>query len=40
MRSEAQEKVCERENLVEMNEFKSWKFAEIVLEKRAIEERN
>ena len=38
MRSEAQE-VCERENLVEMNEFKSWKLVEIGLEMRALAER-
>ena len=36
MRSEAQ-KICERENSVEMNEFKSWKLAEIDLKMRALE---
>ena len=36
VRSEAQE-VCERKNSVEMNEFKSWKLAEIGLEMRALE---
>ena len=30
---------CERENSVEMNEFKSWKLAKIGLEIRALEER-
>ena len=39
MRSETQEKVCERENSVEMNEFKSWKLAEICLEMRALKVR-
>ena len=38
MRSEAQE-VCERENSVEMNEFKSKKYVEIDLEMRALEIR-
>ena len=38
MRSEAQ-KICERENLVEMNEFKSGKLAKIGLEMRALESR-
>jgi len=38
MRSEAQE-VCERENSIEMNEFKSWKLAKVGLKMRALEER-
>ena len=33
------QEVCERENSVEMNEFKSWKLAEIGLEMRELETR-
>jgi len=39
MWSEAQEVLCERENSVEMNEFKSWKLIEIGLKMRALETR-
>ena len=35
---EAQE-VCERENLVEMNEYKSWKLVKVGLKMRALEAR-